>query len=85
MRTKGKRAADIVITIGVSVNTVRPYIRRHPPEDVVQSVYRNCGKSVIQPVGKKVKLFCSDRCWNAWWKVHPENIQRKAYYHFTCA
>ena len=84
MRAKGKRAADIAIAIGVSVNTVRSYIRRHPPEDVVQSVCRNCGKPVIQPVGKKVKLFCTDRCRNAWWNSHPENIRRKAYYSFVC-
>ena len=84
MRSRGKRASDIAIAIGVSVNTVRSYIRRHPPEDVVQSVCRNCGKPVHQISGRKAKQFCSDRCRNAWWNSHPENIQRKAYYSFIC-
>ena len=84
MRSRGKSSAEIALATGVSVNTVRSYIRRHPPEAMVQSICKYCGKPVIQPVGKKVKLFCSDRCRNAWWKEHPENIQCKAYYHFTC-
>lgn len=85
MRSRGKRAADIAIAIGVSVNTVRSYIRRHPPEDVVQSCCRHCGKPVKQTAGQKAKLFCSDQCRNAWWKEHSEDINRKAFYHFTCA
>lgn len=35
MRSRGKSSAEIALALGVSVNTVRSYIRRHPPEDVV--------------------------------------------------
>lgn len=84
MRSHGKSAADIAIALGLSVNTVRSYIRRHPPKDAVQVGCRRCGKLVMQVKGRKAKYFCSDRCRNAWWNAHPEKVQRKAYYRLTC-
>ena len=84
MRSHDKSAADIAITLGLSVNTVRSYIRRHPPKDAVQVGCRQCGKPVMQAKGRKAKYFCSDRCRNAWWNAHPEKVQRKAYYRLTC-
>ena len=71
MRSRDKSAADIAIALGLSVNTVRSYIRR-------------CGKPVMQHKGRKAKYFCSDRCRNAWWNAHPEKVQRKAYYRLAC-
>ncbi len=47
MRSHGKSAADIAIALGLSVNTVRSYIRRHPPKDAVQVGCRRCGKPVM--------------------------------------
>ena len=84
MRSRDKSAADIAIALGLSVNTVRSYIRRHPPKDAVQLGCRQCGKPVMQHKGRKAKYFCSDRCRNAWWNAHPEKVQRKAYYRLTC-
>ncbi|MEE1369178.1 MAG: RNA polymerase subunit sigma-70 [Acutalibacteraceae bacterium] len=84
MRSHGKSAADIAIALGLSVNIVRSYIRRHPPKDAVQVGCRRCGKPVMQVKGRKAKYFCSDRCRNAWWNAHPEKVQRKAYYRLTC-
>lgn len=84
MCSHGKSAADIAIALGLSVNTVRSYIRRHPPKDAVQVGCRRCGKPVMQVKGRKAKYFCSDRCRNAWWNAHPEKVQRKAYYRLTC-
>ena len=31
------------------------------------------------------RRFCYDACRMAWWKNHPEKLNRKAEYHFTCA
>lgn len=84
MRSHDKSAADIAIALGLSVNTVRSYIRRHLPKDAVQVGCRQCGKPVMQHKGRKAKYFCSDRCRNAWWNAHPEKVQRKAYYRLTC-
>ena len=85
MRSRDKSAADIAIALGLSVNTVRSYIRRHPPKDTVEVGCRQCGKPVMQHKGRKAKYFCSDRCRNAWWNAHPEKVQRKAYYTRTSA
>lgn len=84
MRSRGKTATDIALALQVSVNTVRSYIRRHPPEDAVRIRCRRCGKPILQVKGRKAKYFCSDRCRNAWWNAHPEQVQRKAYYRLTC-
>lgn len=84
MRSHDKSAADIAIALGLSVNTVRSYIRRHPPKDAVQVGCRQCGKPIMQHKGRKAKHFCSDRCRNAWWNAHPEKVQRKAYYRLVC-
>ena len=84
MRSRDKSAADIAIALGLSVNTVRSYIRRHPPKDTVEVGCRQCGKPVMQHKGRKAKYFCSDRCRNAWWNAHPEKVQRKAYYSLAC-
>ena len=84
MRNRDKSAADIAIALGLSVNTVRSYIRRHPPKDTVEVGCRQCGKPVMQHKGRKAKYFCSDRCRNAWWNAHPEKVQRKAYYRLAC-
>ena len=84
MRSHDKSATDIAIALGLSVNTVRSYIRRHPPEDAVRIGCRRCGKPILQVKGRKAKYFCSDRCRNAWWNAHPEQVQRKAYYRLTC-
>ena len=84
MRSRDKSAADIAIALGLSVNTVRSYIRRHPPKDTVEVGCRQCGKPVMQHKGRKAKYFCSDRCRNAWWNAHPEKVQRIAYYRLAC-
>lgn len=46
---------------------------------------RNCGKPLTQPVGKKRIRFCCSECRTKWWNSHPEMVNRKAVYPFTCA
>ena len=65
MRGRGKSAMDIALTLQISVNTVRSYIRRHPLEDAVRVECRQCGKLILQVKGRKAKYFCSDKCRNA--------------------
>ena len=84
MRSHDKSAADIAIALGLSVNTVRSYIRRHPSKDATWIECRRCGKPILQTKGRKAKYFYSDRCRNAWWNAHPEKVQQKAYYRLTC-
>lgn len=84
MRTNGKPASEIAIALRISANTVRSYIKRHPRQSSGDCACRYCGSGIVQTKGRKIKLFCSDRCRNAWWKEHPEKINKKAYYTLPC-
>lgn len=84
MHSQGIPASSIVARLGISVNTVRSHLRRHPPVDCKTGNCRQCGRSITQPTGRKVKNFCSDRCRNAWWNSHQGLVNRKAYYKLIC-
>ncbi len=66
MRTAGKKPTEIANTLGISVNTVKSHIRRHP---IVSTTVHclNCGVPVPQNEGRKMKKFCCDRCRTNWW------------------
>lgn len=94
LRGKGKSYAAIADTLGISENTIKSYCRRNilsagctiaqPETAEAADVCLNCGRSLIHTPGLKRKRFCSDKCRSAWWKVHPEALNRKAIYHFIC-
>lgn len=96
MREYGFGYARIAKRLGMSVNTVRSYCRRnHLMSEDIQPVVpvepgarkcfcKGCGVPVAQNPGRKAKLFCSDSCRTMWWNSHPELVNRKAYYNFTC-
>lgn len=83
MRLQGKHAAEIGLALGISVNTVRSHIRRHP-EIYGGMNCENCGKAITQAAGRKRKRFCSDRCRMDWWNSHRERVRKKANYHLIC-
>jgi predicted nucleic acid-binding Zn ribbon protein len=66
MRIQGIPPTVISRSLGVSVNTVKSHIRRHPE---IPGTLRclSCGKSVMQTEGRKAKKYCSDRCRTAYW------------------
>ena len=92
LREKGESYAVIASAIGTSENTVKSYCRRNGlgSEAVAQrkqatnEVCGYCGEPLHHTPGAKKKRFCSDRCRMRWWAKHPEIIQKKAIYHFTC-
>ncbi len=59
--------------------------RRAEVPKTVPGCCKNCGKKLKNTTGNKKRLFCSDRCRMDWWNAHPDQVQRKAYYTFTCA
>jgi len=66
LRINGKKPTEIAALLGISVNTVKSHIRRHPQTSV--TVYcPNCGAVVPQNPGRKTKKFCSDKCRMTWW------------------
>ena len=84
MRLQGKSAGAIAAALGLSVNTVKSYLRRHPDMGCTHFCPQ-CGKPVMQAEGRKEKKFCSDKCRNKWWNAHLDKVDRRAIREVTCA
>ena len=96
LRKKGVGYTRISKILDLSVNTVRSYCRRNglmmeelraETETVDEQKLhycKCCGVPVEQNPGRKTKLFCSDECRLKWWNSHPDMVNRKAVYEFTC-
>lgn len=83
MLLQGKNTREISLLLDIPSSTIRAHIRRHP-EFYGGKPCRNCGKILMQPPGRKVKYFCSDKCRMAWWNSRREQVQKKAYYTIVC-
>ena len=48
---------------------------------------KNCGATLIRNAHSGVKLFCSEKCRRAWWKVNPDKDaqSKKQRYECRCA
>jgi endogenous inhibitor of DNA gyrase (YacG/DUF329 family) len=87
LRGQGETYAAIADKVGVSENTVKSYCRRNNigvTAEKESGVCPNCGRPLIQLPHKRQKRFCSEKCRLAWWKAHPEALNKKAVYNFTC-
>ena len=84
MLQKGKNTTEISLVLGIPSSTIRAHVRRHP-EFYGGKACKNCGQVMVQPIGRKVKRFCSDKCRMAWWNSHREQVQKKSYYTLICA
>jgi endogenous inhibitor of DNA gyrase (YacG/DUF329 family) len=94
LRSQGYGYTTIANAVGVSKDSVKAYCRRHGLGGKVADNSRiqletdmclNCGTPLSQAEGRKKKKFCSDACRQAWWNAHPEKVNRRAVYDFTCA
>lgn len=75
MRLNGATPTEIARNLNLSVNTIKSHIRRHP-EISAAGKCLFCGVPVVQPEGRKMKKFCSDRCRISYW-----NQRRKEEHH----
>lgn len=82
LQNEGYGYKRISALMGLPVNTVKSYCRRHHAGDYGTCL--QCGGFVRQTPHKRTKKFCSDACRMAWWKEHPEKVRRKVY-HLACA
>lgn len=66
MRMDGYGPTRIARELGLSINTVKSHIRRHP--SLKNAVYcLQCGRAVSQTPGRKQKKFCSNKCRSRYW------------------
>lgn len=84
LRKEGKGSKMIAAELGLPLNSVKSWCRRHPVGEDGSDRCRQCGKSITVIPGKKTRLFCSDACRNAWWSAHPEARKPKTLYSHVC-
>ena len=85
LRRDGAGYGQIAAAVGISINTVKSFCRRHSlVTKKSASVCEQCGRPIEQNPGRKRKRFCSDSCRNKWWNTHLELVKRMAVYTFTC-
>jgi len=91
LRRCGFGYAKIAAAVGLSENTVKSHCRRNGlgGAGAVSNILagtpcRNCGKPLEQQHGRKKRVFCSDACRTEWWNAHPDMVDKKAVYRFTC-
>lgn len=88
-RMEGFGYGTIADRLGLSENTVKSFCRRNHLTGVaakeVPTTCRHCGAALSSLPGRKGRKFCSEACRRAWWKAHPELVNRKAFYRMTCS
>ncbi len=86
-RSAGLGYKSIAEKLSLSRETVRSFCNRNPVstgEIYTGDVCKQCGKPIEQTPGVKKRIFCSDSCRQSWWNAHPEAVNQKAVYEYTC-
>ena len=90
LRGQGCGYKKIGQTLGISENTVKAFCKRSGLGGTTKGARQKnnvcvyCGAHVTQIPGRKEKRFCSDACRNRWWNSHLSQVNRRAFYSFTC-
>ena len=94
MRLGGIGYTAIAKAVGLSKDSVKAYCRTHGLAGIkaqsntrispTQRFCLNCGKSLVQLPHRKAAKFCCGECRQVWWNAHPEQVNKKALYSFTC-
>ena len=95
LRGEGLSYAEIARQVDVSRDAVISFCRRNGLQEIKKpitavktaagDVCRECGKPLVQVDGMKRRVFCSKECRVKWWKEHPERLNQKAVYQYTCS
>ena len=99
MRLNGAGYKAIATATGLSRDSVRNYCKNNGMNGFGEVNMLNlkeqiehgnacmfCGMTIRQPVRGRRKKFCSDVCRREWWKMHPDDIEKKetAIYKSAC-
>ncbi|MCM1175955.1 MAG: RNA polymerase subunit sigma-70 [Blautia sp.] len=91
-RNSGWGYAAIAKNIGMTKDAVAAFCRRNGLTGNMAERARGragrcreCGAVLAQAEGTKARVFCCVECRKKWWKEHPEMLNKKAVYPYTCA
>lgn len=86
LKDQGCGYKKIAHELGLPINTVKSFLRRHQKFDVPESEYscQNCGIPIEQIPQRKQKKFCSDKCRMIWWNSHKSKITKKSEIKVIC-
>jgi len=87
LKEKGCGYKKISYELGIPINTVKSFLRRHQGITHLddESSCCNCGTPIEHIPHHKKKRFCSDKCRMAWWNSHKSKITRKSEKEVVCA
>lgn len=94
LREQGYGYSTVANAVGLKKDTVVAYCRKmkltgkkadNDRVAVDTGFCLECAQILIHTPGKKHMKFCSNKCRTSWWNSHPEKVNRKANYSFTCA
>lgn len=88
LRRRGASYGQIANEVELSRNTVKSICRRSemlitsPDAQALVECCEHC-KTRLPRVTHR-RRFCSDKCRLDWWHAHPDRLNRKAVYTFSC-
>lgn len=95
LRAAGNGYGTIAKKLDLPINTVKSFCRRNSVNENIAeepqvmlsgetTLCENCGSEIQQIAKQKKKRFCCDKCRNAWWNSHLDQVKRKKVYRFKC-
>lgn len=84
LRQDGKGYRTIAAELGLPINSVKSWCRRHPLEAGNTDVCLHCGVEIISKPHKRKRKFCSDKCRLEWWSAHPDKRTARTVYPHIC-
>lgn len=88
LQAQGFGYKRIASELGLSINTIKSYCRRHltneSPAECQSGCCKNCGAEIKQLPNRKTKKFCSDKCRSAWWMKYTEKHKTDTQQEIKC-